>query len=70
MRWLSHVFVDTQVEAEQREAEPEQAELPIGHYVDDRKVMLQHVFASVPRCQIQAMLPPVLKVPNFYLLIY
>merc|ERR1712071_374471 len=51
----------SKVEAEQREAEPEQAELPIGHYVDDRKVMLQHVFASVPRCQIQAMLPPVLK---------
>lgn len=38
---------------------------PIGHYVDDRKLMLQHVFASVPRGQIQAMLPPILKVIDF-----
>jgi len=39
----------------------EEVLLPIRHYVDDRKLMLQHVFASVPRGQIQAMLPPLLK---------
>ena len=43
----------------------EEEVLPMCHYVDDRKLMLQHVFASVPRGQIQAMLPPILKVNHF-----
>ena len=40
----------------------EDAIRPIGNYLADKKLMLQHVFDSVPHSQLQAILPPILKV--------